>query len=68
MSMHNSKSIIEWFFLNENLWLRFPSGDSKSLIVYKWKIWFFCFFFFLLLGFAFGVQQLHPALIQRPFG
>lgn len=23
---------------------------------------------FLLVGFAFGVQQLHPALIQRPFG
>lgn len=23
---------------------------------------------FLLIGFAFGVQQLHPALIQRPFG
>lgn len=47
MSMHNSKSIIEWFFLNENLWLRFPSGDSKSLIVYKWKIWFLFFFFFI---------------------
>lgn len=23
---------------------------------------------FSLVGFAFGVQQLHPALIQRPFG
>lgn len=40
----------------------FCVGLVKYLIVYKWKT---CV---LLLGFAFGVQQLHPALIQRPFG